>query len=277
MRAVIARRIQRARGIVLAGSVLLLSLPVTAAAQLEVDQLEVFVSSAGRERAGSFRVRNASAEPLTARLTLGDWMRAPDGANLFTAAGTVAGACADKVTLFPALASLAPGEEQVVRVTYVGDSLATMCWAAVMVSMAPRPAAAVTGAGIAAEIRHAVKVYVTPVVTTLGVTVETLDVGAHRPRPGEAPGDTTATDVIARLRNAGNVQVRANVRIEYRSTADAVVARAEDRDVPMLPGADRLWRSRVPALPAGRYVVLVIVDFGGAELVAGQMELEIAP
>ncbi len=279
-RSLLWRRLQRARTLVLAGVVLVLAAmatPASAAAQLDVDELEVFVSSGGRERAASFRVRNTSAAPVTARLTLADWRREVDGTNVFTEAGSVPGTCADRLTLFPQLASLAPGESQIVRVTYTGDSLATMCWAAVMVGVAPSAPTTVGGAGIAAEIRSAVKVYVAPVAEQRAVRVEDIDVGMHRPRAGESPADTLGTDVIARFQNHGNVQVRAKVRVEYRSAADSVVARAEDGDVPMLPGAERLWRTRIPTLAPGRYVVLVVVDFGGAELVAGQLELELTP
>lgn len=277
MSAAFERAFQRARGFVLAGCVASLAGPAVAQAQIEVDQLEVFVSSLGNNRQGSFRVRNSSGEAVTANLAMVDWQRAIDGTNEFTEAGSVPGACADKVTLFPQLASLGPGESQVVRVSYVGDSLVTQCWAAVMVGLAPRPQANMGSASIASEVRQAVKVYVAPVATTLNVRVEDLDVGAHRLTLGEAPGDSAGTDVIANFKNLGNVQVRAKVRVEYRSTSDAVVARTEDGDVPMLPGAARLWRTKIPELPAGRYVVLVVVDFGGAELVAGQLELELAP
>jgi hypothetical protein len=251
--------------------------PTPAKAQIEVDQLEVFVSSVGTNRQASFRVRNSSGEAVTANLALVDWQRAIDGTNEFSDAGSVSGACAGQVTLFPQLASLGPGESQVVRVSYVGDSIATQCWAAVMVGLAARPTATAGSAGISSEVRQAVKIYVAPVVTTLNVRVEDLDVGTHRPTMGEAPGDSAGTDVIANLKNHGNVQVRAKVRVEYRSTGDSVIARVEDGDVPMLPGAARLWRTKIPELPAGRYVVLVVVDYGGAELVAGQLELELAP
>jgi hypothetical protein len=280
MSAALRRRFQRARVFVLAGSVLALGVAAplaVAEAQLEVDELEVFIASVGRERSASFRVRNTSAAPVTARLGVADWSRQSDGTNEFVDAGTVLGACADKVSIFPQLASLAPGESQVVRVSYTGDSLRTMCWAAVMVGVAPGAAQSTGGAGIAAEIRSAVKVYVNPVVTDLAVRVEDIDVGTHRPTLGESAADTIGTDVIARLRNHGNVQVRAKVRVEYRSVADSVVARAEDDDVPMLPGTERLWRTKIPALAPGRYVVLVVVDFGGTELVAGQLELELTP
>jgi len=263
---------------VLAACVLLCAFalaPATALAQLQVDQLEVFVSS--RTREASFRVINPSQENLTARLGLNDWSRERAGSNQFTDPGTVPGACSDRITLFPAVMSLTPGESQVVRVSYTGDALDSMCWSAVIVEVAPRPVAQSQGAGIAVEVRSAVKIYVAPTATRLDVRIDELDVATHRPRPGEPPADTTGNDVLAVFRNYGNVQVRAKVRVEYRTQADSVVARAADEDVPMLPNAAREWRHRIPHLRPGRYAVLIVVDFGGADLVAGQIDLEISP
>lgn len=272
-------RLQRARSAVLAGCVLALCAltPAVLAAQLDVDQFEVFVNSAGRDREGSFRVRNVSAAPITARLILGDWTRRRDGTNEFPEAGAVEGACARDVKVFPAVASLAPGESQVVRVTYDGPAQDTMCWAAVMVGLAPQAGATSGGASIAAEVRSAVKVYVNPVTPAPDVRIESIDLGARRPRLGEPAADTAGMDVIAELRNHGNVHVRAKVRLEYRSATDSIVARAQDLDVPMLPGATREWRSTLPNLTVGRYVVLLVVDFGGAELVAAQLDLDVTP
>ncbi len=141
----------------------------------------------------------------------------------------------------------------------------------------PRPTERTEGAAIAVEIRSAVKIYVAPTEERLDVRIEELDMARHQPRPNEPPADTVGHDIFAVLRNAGNVQVRAKVRVEYRTSADSLMREVRDDDVPLLPGSEREWRSRLPALPAGRYVILVVVDFGGTELVAGQIELELTP
>jgi hypothetical protein len=53
------------------------------------------------------------------------------------------------------------------------------------------------------------------------------------------------------------------------------VATSTVNEFPILPGAQRQVRSRMPQLAAGHYVALVILDFGGPELVAAQMELTV--
>lgn len=255
----------------------LVGAPRAVVAQLEVDQLELFVRSVGGEREATFRVRNASAEEQTARLVVSDWDRADDGLNRFTDRGTVDGSCSDAVTVFPAVASLRAGESQEVRVSYTGGPRDVMCWAAVLVELAPRPQARRAGAGVSVEVRSAVKLYVAPVAERLDVRIEAVDIGRHVPRHTEPASDTLSSDAIAMLRNVGNTQVRAKLRVEYRNTADSVVARHLDNDVPLLPGATRQWRARVPMLAPGRYIVLIVVDYGGPELVAGQIDLELVP
>ena len=42
-----------------------------------------------------------------------------------------------------------------------------------------------------------------------------------------------------------------------------------------LPGANALTKVPLPTLASGRYVVLAILDYGGDELAAGQIEYEV--
>lgn len=276
MRLNVSNSRQRARTSALASCVLLLLLSRPAHAQLDVDRLEVFVGSA-RDQAATFLVRNTTSEPVSARLSVSDWERSRTGTNSFGAPGTVVGACSNAVTVFPTTANLGPGESQVVQVSYQGPPRTEMCWSAIIVAGQPPPTPRTAGAGLAVEVRSAVKVYVAPAEERLDVRIMTLDVGRHRPHSGEPASDTLSYDIITALRNHGNVQVRAKLRVEYRNLADSLIQEVRDNDVPLLPGAEREWRSRIPAIPPGRYVILVVVDFGGAELVAGQIELELTP
>jgi hypothetical protein len=45
-------------------------------------------------------------------------------------------------------------------------------------------------------------------------------------------------------------------------------------EFPTLPGAVRRLEVDVPpTIPAGNYIALALIDFGGAEIAAGQLEL----
>jgi hypothetical protein len=77
------------------------------------------------------------------------------------------------------------------------------------------------------------------------------------------------------FRNVGEVQLLVGGHLEVRRDDNSVVHRAALDAVPVLPSAQRLLTVSVPALPRGRYIVLALLDFGGSELVAGQLEYEV--
>jgi len=77
------------------------------------------------------------------------------------------------------------------------------------------------------------------------------------------------------FRNAGDVQLAVKGAIEVRRADNSVVHRTELDVFPVLPEQHRRIDAAVPALPKGRYVLLALLDFGGSELVAGQMEYEV--
>jgi hypothetical protein len=60
-----------------------------------------------------------------------------------------------------------------------------------------------------------------------------------------------------------------------RREDNSVAHRAAVDAFPVLPGAQRLLTMSLPPLPRGRYIVLALLDFGGSELVAGQLEYEV--
>jgi hypothetical protein len=42
----------------------------------------------------------------------------------------------------------------------------------------------------------------------------------------------------------------------------------------ILPGDSRRLRVRVPLLPPGQYVALALIDYGGADVAGGQVQLD---
>lgn len=269
--------IRRARFLVLAGVVsgLAFSPTVTKAQQIEVDKFELFFHPATGQSGESFTVRNLSDRVQTAQLTVKDWYREEDGANQFVDAGTTKGTCHPHIKIFPATIRVAPGASQSVSVTYDGGPVTTSCWSAVQVETAPQPASDARGAQLLVNIRVTVKVYVEPANARPALEVAELDVVKHVPEVGKSPADTVGNDVMARVTNPGTIQARVKGRVEYRTLMDSVVRRAAIDEFPVLPGASRRVRSRLPQLPVGRYIVLVFFDYGGAEILASQLELDL--
>ena len=67
----------------------------------------------------------------------------------------------------------------------------------------------------------------------------------------------------------------AQVRLEVRRPDDAVAGTMNLSNMYALPGALAVQGVTLPVLPDGRYVVLVFVDYGAADLLAGQLEIAI--
>jgi P pilus assembly chaperone PapD len=271
--------VRRARAIVLAGLFFCgVSAPRVARAQLEVSQFELFLrpSLAASTKQGTFTVTNVSGEAVTTQLLIGDWIRSIDGTNQYSdTLGTMAGSCKNALTVFPTILRLSPRQSQAVTVTYNGDPRAASCWNIVFIGTAPKPATLASGAQVTVELRQGIKVYVEPPSARPDLQIDSVETGRHTPGSNAPPSDTVGTDIIALVHNPGLIQSRVRGRVEYRSLKDSLIATGSIDEFPILPGAQRRVRSKVPTLTMGHYVALVILDFGGSELVAAQFELDI--
>lgn len=266
------RRVWR---IALAGFVFLASGPAALRAQLEVDELELFLTAgAAGSVSATFNVRNTSRTAQTVQIERQDWDRQENGRNRFLSAGAVTGTCHPAIEVFPTIAQLDAGQTQVVRVTYTGGARERACWSAVSVGTAPVPPDT-AGVQLVVNLEHIVKIYVDPPTPTRTIEIGELDVVRAVAQPGSMAPDSTSRDVMVTVRGSGNAQARVKGSVEYRTAADSVVATVRIDEFPVLPGAVRRLHSRMPALPAGRYIVLVMFDYGGQDLIAGQIELEI--
>lgn len=240
--------------------VLAMAVPAEAHAQIAVDRGEVQMRP-GRpdERIAIINVRNDGAQATQVSVLLEDWDRDELGTNRWYKAGSVAGSCADRLTIFPRALQLAPGQEQSVRV--VLDSIASPdaeCWAAAIVQVAR--VGSVSGRAAQFNIRTAVKLYVTP---------------QDLPARGEVTEMVVQQDSVQLLyANTGKRHGNVSGRIEFRTADDRVAATLSIPDMPVLPGATRRVTLTLPTLPPGRYVVLAVLDFGGDELAAAQAEYE---
>lgn len=257
---------RRTQMMVFAGFVSVLhALPVKG--QLEVSTLEmVLVSGAA---AGSFTVHNVSGASQTVTLRLEDWSRAETGSNVFDAPGKLSGSCSPNVSVFPMTLQLRAEESQGVRVSYTGAPVTTSCWIGVAVGAVAAPSHDSSSMRLQVQIEHLIKIYVEPVAPQRSIAIDSLDI-VRAPPP-----DTMANRISVLVRGTGNAQARVHGRVEYRTAADSVVAKTVIDNFPVLPGAKRRLLLPLQTVPPGRYVVLVMLDYGGPELIAGQIDLEV--
>jgi len=247
------------------------------AGQISVDQAELFLRPwVDSTATASFNVRNESDTVVEATVYLMDWDRAEDGANRFVPSGSQAQSCAPYLKIFPLSLRLPPGASQMVRLDAAGtDSLAAACWSIVFVESGRGTMRA--GHNISYVMRVGVKVYITPPGLVKDGEVEemTVDTAGTKPVRGRAGTDTAAAlHVRAVYHNTGGIPYWVRGSVEFRRLDNSVAAADSITPFPVLPGARRRFALLVPRLPAGHYVVLMLLDFGGSELAAGQVLMD---
>lgn len=269
-------------------AVALLACPVLARAQLAIDRTELQLhTDAPGARVGVLLVRNEGAQRAQARLLVEDWDRDEAGTNRFYKAGTLPRSCAHHLDVQPRALLLDPGEAQPVRIAM--DSAASgqaECWSVVLVETV-QPRAAADGRVLLHTLRTGVKVYAAPSTLPASAEVAAMTlapaavVAAASAPGGPSPGAASlgagggAREVQLAVVNRGARHVTARGRLEVRTEDNQVVAALPLPTVYALPGATRRLTATLPALPRGRYLLLAVFDYGGSELTAAQVELEV--
>ncbi len=278
----------RARGTVLALCAaigVVVSQP--ASAQLLVDPLEVTIVAAGTNRVpASFSLSNTSNEVVQASITRSDWDRIENGDNRFLPAGSSGTSCGANLSVSPLSIRVEPHTSRIVRLAVQTGAVVTKeCWDIFFVEEVPRRAAS-KGNSLQYIFRTGVKVYVAPPGlprdgAVEGVAVEDVAV-APAATSSTTPAATLASAPKATKRqisvlfhNTGGMHLLGKGRLEFRRLDNTLAAQVPIPEFPTLPGATRKVMVDVPlGLTPGDYVVLALIDFGGAELVAGQVDYQ---
>ena len=277
----------RARGTVLALCAaigVVVSQP--ASAQLLVDPLEVTIVAAGTNRVpASFSLSNTSNEVVQASITRSDWDRIENGDNRFLPAGSSGTSCGSMLSVSPLSIRVEPHTSRIVRLAVqTGAAVTKECWDIFFVEEVPRRASS-KGNSLQYIFRTGVKVYVAPPGlprdgAVEGVAVE--DVAVAPAATSSTPAATLASAPKATKRqisvlfhNTGGMHLLGKGRLEFRRLDNTLAAQVPIPEFPTLPGATRKVMVDVPlGLTPGDYVVLALIDFGGAELVAGQIDYQ---
>lgn len=250
-------------------------------AQLTVDQLEISVvpSATGRVMA-SFVVRNGTKHPVQAIVTREDWDRAENGDNRFVPSGSTRTSCGALMSIFPMAFRIEAGANQTVRLAVEkAPNLEKECWDIVFVEEVPQKRTA-TRSGLQYIFRTGVKVYVVPpgLKRDASITGMTVESAGSRLASGDraAASPPVKQRIVIQFSNGGQVHLVARGRIEFRRLDNSVAMQIPIAEFPTLPGAvRRLELDMPPTIPAGSYIALALIDFGGAEIAAGQLELDI--
>lgn len=256
-----------------------------ASAQLLVDPLEVSIVTAGGPRvSASFSLANTTDNPVQATIKRQDWDRAENGDNRFLTSGSSGTSCGAMLTVSPLSIRIDPHSSRIIRLgVQNAAALSKECWDIFFVEEVPQRAA-IRGNSLQYIFRTGVKVYVAPKGLTRDAAVEGMDVVDAAVVPSGS--STSATNAVAltpatkkqisiQFHNTGGMHLTAKGRLEFRRLDNSVAMQIPVTEFPTLPGATRKVLIDVPAgLAPGDYVVLALIDFGGAELVAGQVDFQ---
>jgi P pilus assembly chaperone PapD len=258
-----------------------------ASAQLLVDPLELTLIAAGNSRvSGSFSLSNTSDAAVQATITRQDWDRAENGDNRFLAAGTSGASCGAMLSASPLSIRVEAHSSRIVRLAAQNAApISKECWDIFFVEEVPQRAP-VKGNSLHYIFRTGVKVYVAPPDLPRDAQVE--DMSVEDSTVAKAASSTamkvsvsagpaaTKRQIAIRFHNTGGMHLLAKGRLEFRRLDNTLAMQVPIAEFPTLPGSVRKVMVDVPAgLAPGDYVVLALIDFGGAELVAGQIDYQV--
>jgi hypothetical protein len=242
-------------------SLLIMGTALPAAAQISVNDLELHLGGTAGTLQGVVQVRNDGATVAQVAVSLGDWSRDEDGSNQFGPAGTMPRSCGDELAVDQTTLRIEPRGTALLNVSIRSAAVARGCWSIIMLETEERRDAA-TATGLHFTVRTGVKVYVHQAGAVAGAELE--PVGVDRDNDGH---------YVARalLHNTGGTHLIARGTLDLRDAAGALVTRLPVTDLYTEPQAKRRLAVTMPELQPGRYVALLLIDYGGDELVAAQL------
>ena len=246
--------------------------PARAFGQLSVDELEVSLRPENaKQRGGLIRITNDTDAPIQAMLEIQDWKRDDTGANEFLPLGSTAGSCGAQLKVFPSTIRIEGHRTEAVRVAFEGAATKS-CWAIVFIQSNERPKPSSRQSQISYVVRTGVKVYVEP---EKAVKAGDVDSVGYTTMAASATDTSKVPALQVLFRNTGEAHLKPTGALEVRTTDNKIVASLPIGEFPIAPGDARRITLKVPKLPAGHYIALALIDFGGADIAAGQSEFEV--
>ncbi len=231
----------------------------------------------GDEYFGSVRVWNNEPEPVDIRIYPGDWLQTPDGEQ-YLDVGEVSNSMTEWMLVTPDHMTIPGGgsSELYFQIKVPDDpELTGSYWGIFFVEGVPglsefEPTEdQIPSLGLKIVLRHGIKVYVTIP-------------GTEEKKAKFTTAKTIAVEgggmvFVATLENHGNTYIRPEAWIEIHDWNGNIVYAEEHRTITILPemGRDFKFELRDLGIQPGRYVALIIADYGAVSLVAAQAEIEI--
>jgi len=225
---------------------------------------------------GSFTVTNLSEQGLEVEVLLVDWLTGRDGSDVFLEPGSLRQSLGPWISASPDHFTLPPGEEIKVNLSFLlpedaqGDHCVAFIVRARPFEELPEETPVETPAG---ETTIQVRVWYAQVVKII----------QHHPASEQRAGEISQLEVVkgeedgwlARIEfsNTGNCFLSCQGKVLLRNEVGDTVWEGDIPEFTISPEASRVLE--IPFLededlPAGEYILIMVIDYGGDYLVAGQ-------
>ncbi len=250
--------------------------PITAdAISVEIGPIELKLKP-GDSYAGSISAFNDNTEPVNLKIYLGDW-RQTDNGEQYLEVGEEPKSLSPWMRVSPNNLTIPPGGTEPIyyEIKVPNDpELTGSYWGIFFVEGEPsatevKDSSENASLGLNVIVRHGVKVYVTIRGT------EESHAGFVAARTENTPDG--GLNIASTFENQGNTYLRPKVWLEVRDLSGSTVYTMDHRLMSILPGVERdyIFELREDDLEPGRYIALIIADYGAPRLIAAQAEIEV--
>lgn len=227
----------------------------------------------GQSYTGTIHVESGAGDEA-GRIYLSDWRRLSNGDHQDHEPGTLPRSCGKWLVLSPTQFDLSANESLDIRYSFtVPEDASGSYWTYVMVEGRPRPMPPQPGdkkglmVNATARFGFRLVISVSKGRNVLG-RINRVEVA---PAPGDGRQDGTGLQAGILFENSGNTFINARCYLEIRGLDGEVVNRSGVHEFYAFPESE--WWVRLPVdpkIPAGEYLALAVVDYGGAARVAGE-------
>jgi P pilus assembly chaperone PapD len=244
------------------------------AVKMNIDPPRVEVSvKPGQRQSGYITVLNYDQDrPIHVKAYINDLVYLPDGSNDFLPAGTTPWSLDGELKISPTEFDIAAGEETKVRyIAEVPRKMKGGSYGVVFFEVSP-PLEELKGkTGAAINIRVGSIFLITAKGTEIyKAELQDLSVGK--------PDQEGMIKISCNVRNQGNILIRPNGTVKIIDLAKTEIAelKLNEEKSGVLPGTSREFSVQYDRgkIPAGKYFVQAVLDYGGEILLGGQTTFE---
>lgn len=261
---------------------LIILFPVVSQAYNVTPMIIELSGESGETYTGSFEVDNSggnAVEPI--RIYMEDWDRSPDGEFVNMMAGSLERSCSSWLSLSPTQVDVPlHGMVEIKYTLRVPKNASGSYWTYIMVEGVSKPTEPPSGKEhvqvfIGAKIRYAVR-FVVNITAGSRTEGEISEISIAPTAKNDEISAVKELQVKIVFNNKGNTFVKPVGFLEIKSIDGETVLKKDIEQFYVFPNRDK-WIIALldKTLPPGEYVAFAVLDYGGDNLVAGELHFEV--